>query len=268
MSQTETLLLFVLGFAVAMLLALFFGRLAWRLALRLGARRMRQQVPSTVRELQADRDRLRADYAVLSQRLGSHLENVKARMAEQMAEVTRNRNRVQSLAADVAVRDKTIGDREMLIAGRDAEIAALRDRVAALELELAEARAAASHDEGAPAIARAIASVDTLIAASLQQRIQRLAELSSEIAENQKQGAAAPDETATPLLPEDLDEKLLQVERETAELQKELARLDVARASAEAPGDDGTEAGGKPPAGDNVISLAGHVPALQKDAAK
>ncbi len=123
MSQTETLLLIVLGFALASLLALFVGRFFWAIAIRLGARRMQKQVPSTVKELQADRDRLRADYALVSQKLGSHLETVKTRMAEQMAEVTRSRNRIQSLTEDVNV--------------RDSEISLLKDRIAALEAEAA-----------------------------------------------------------------------------------------------------------------------------------
>ncbi|NJM30180.1 MAG: hypothetical protein HC855_08805 [Rhizobiales bacterium] len=66
MSQTETIMLFVLGFAFAGLVALFLGRLAWQIALRLGARRMQRQVPTTVAELQAERDRLRAEYAMMS----------------------------------------------------------------------------------------------------------------------------------------------------------------------------------------------------------
>ena len=105
MSQTETILLVVLGFALASLVALFIGRIAWRMASRLGARRMQRQVPGTLKDLQADRDRLRADYALLSQKLGGHLETVKARMAEQMAEVARSRNRILSLSEDVAARD-------------------------------------------------------------------------------------------------------------------------------------------------------------------
>ena len=83
MSQTETLMLVVLGFALAALIALFIGRFAWHLALRLGAKRMQRQVPSTVTELQSERDRLRAEYAMLSRKLGLRLSDIKMRMAEQ-----------------------------------------------------------------------------------------------------------------------------------------------------------------------------------------
>ena len=68
MSQTETILLILLGFSLGALIALFFGRFIWNLGLRFGARRMRKQVPSTVAGLQTERDQLRAEFAMLSQR--------------------------------------------------------------------------------------------------------------------------------------------------------------------------------------------------------
>jgi septal ring factor EnvC (AmiA/AmiB activator) len=126
MSQTETIMLFVLGFAFAGLVALFLGRLAWQIALRLGARRMQRQVPTTVAELQAERDRLRAEYAMMSRKLELRLDDVKMRMAEQLAEVSRNRNRIETLMAEVKKREETIAE-------RDGEISGLNNKIAALE---------------------------------------------------------------------------------------------------------------------------------------
>ncbi len=131
MSQTETLLLVVLGFSLAALIFLFVGRFLWSLALRLGSRRMQRQVPSTVAELHGERDRLRAEYAKISQKLGSRLDGVKMQMAEQMAEVTRNRNRVDSMVMELNARDQTI-------AARDQTIVELNARIATLEAEAAE----------------------------------------------------------------------------------------------------------------------------------
>ena len=127
MSQTETVLLVVLGFAIASLLALFIGRFAWNTALRIGAKRMQRQVPSTVAELQSERDRLRAEYAMLSQRLGNRLEGIKAKMAEQMAEVTRHRNRLEVLRADLAT--------------SESEIITWKDRATTLEQEIEQRKA-------------------------------------------------------------------------------------------------------------------------------
>ena len=277
MSQTETLLLVVLGFALASLVALFIGRFTWHLALRIGARRMQRQVPATVKDLQTERDRLRADYALLSQKLSARLDTVKARMAEQMAEVSRTRNRIESLTIDLNTRDATI-------AGRDMEIVSLKDRIAALEAGLAEAtdnvtartaeisrlqteaedrgnRIAALEaglaeasdnvtartveisrlqseieDRGTrmAALEAGIAAADIAMPPAveggagsdgLQHSIENLTQLSQQIAESRNRPETAQNGATSAA---ELDRKLVQAEQETAELQKELARLDEA----------------------------------------
>ena len=128
MSQTETILLIVLGFSLASLIALFMGRMIWTAALRVGARRMQRQVPSSLVGLQTERDRLRAEYAMLAQRLGARLEEAKIRLAEQTAEVSRHRNRIHAIETGEA--------------GRTEEIRRLSARVKSLEAELAGSKAA------------------------------------------------------------------------------------------------------------------------------
>ena len=133
MSQSETLMLIILGIAIATFLALILGRLAWKLALRIGARRVQRNVPVTVVDLQNDRDRLRAEQAILSRKIEVRLDEMKLRMAEQAAEVTRNRNRVEVLM-------QQISDQDAVISSRDAEIARLSSLVSGLERELANTR--------------------------------------------------------------------------------------------------------------------------------
>lgn len=133
MFQTETLLLVVLGFSVATLIALFVGRLLWSMAIRIGSRRMQRQIPSTTGELHTERDRLRAEYALLSQKLGSRLESSRMKMAEQMAEVTRTRNRIETLVAE-------LNEKDSIHASREQEVLGLRARVADQETAAAEAQ--------------------------------------------------------------------------------------------------------------------------------
>ena len=116
MSQTETLMLVALGFALALLLALLFGRAFWNVAVALGARRNAKLIPLQMLELQADRDRLRAEHAMMSRKLELRLEDIKARMTEQMAEVSRNRNRVQSLIQQLDEREAQLKTREQEVA--------------------------------------------------------------------------------------------------------------------------------------------------------
>jgi chromosome segregation ATPase len=129
MSQVETIMLVALGFAVAALIALFLGRFAWVFALRLGKKRMQRAAPSTIAELQADRDRLRAEYAMLSRKLELRMNDLKIKLAEQMAEVSRNRNRIDHLITEVRSGDTQLTQ-------RDAELQSLRMQLAPLETEL------------------------------------------------------------------------------------------------------------------------------------
>ncbi|MDP9139004.1 MAG: hypothetical protein M3N38_12665 [Pseudomonadota bacterium] len=130
MSQIETIMLVALGFAIAALIALFLSRFFWAVALRLGNKRLLRSTPTTIAELRADRDRLRAEYAMLSRKLQLKMDNIKTKLAEQMAEVTRNRNRIDHLIVEVRTRDAMLGDRE-------AEITRLKAHVDPLEAELA-----------------------------------------------------------------------------------------------------------------------------------
>jgi hypothetical protein len=150
MSQSETLMLIALGFAIAIILVLLVGRTFWNLAVHLGARRHEKQLPRAMLELQADRDRLRAEHAMMSRKLELRLDDIKARMTEQMAEVSRNRNRVQSMLQELERRDEIIRIRDREVEALNAQlevhradlangvsaIEELRDKIAAKDLEL------------------------------------------------------------------------------------------------------------------------------------
>lgn len=289
MSQTETLLLIVLGFSLAALIALFIGRFMWSLAIRLGSRRMQRQVPATVAELHTERNQLRAEYALLSQKLGTRLEGVKAQMAEQMAEVTRTRNRIATLVTELNEKDATLTAREQDSAG-------LRTRVSGLEADAVEAQAALSalrqeldrKSNEIRELHKAIGDRDAHIATlapppevilavsdpeatedRLKRRIEDLTALSQQIAHTRDQavdGSAAAD----PLLQQQIEQAAL----ETEDLQEELARLDAAwtgqlgeletrDVAPQTPGNPPP----KPRAIANVISLANRIRSLKKDIA-
>lgn len=103
----------------------------WDWAIRLGANRSRSIVPANIVELQADRDRLRAEYAMLSRKLELRIDDLKTRNAEQTAEVSRNRNRIEALMEE-------LGKHEKEGQTQGSEIKALRDQNAHLEKELAQ----------------------------------------------------------------------------------------------------------------------------------
>jgi DNA repair exonuclease SbcCD ATPase subunit len=110
-------MLIALGVALALVVVLLIGRALWSMAMRLGAKRQAKNVPIQMLELQADRDRLRAEHAMMSRKLELRLEDIKNRMTEQMAEVSRHRNRVQTLVTDLERTTDTlkIRDREVAV---------------------------------------------------------------------------------------------------------------------------------------------------------
>ena len=138
MAQVEVIMYVALGFLAAALIALLLGRVMWSVAVSVGRRRAQRTSPTpAVAELQAERDRLRAEHAMMARRVEVRLDDLKVQMAEHMAEVSRSRNRVDRLGAEIEKRDA-------MLAERDSEIARLKDQVAALVSEL-QARTEALH---------------------------------------------------------------------------------------------------------------------------
>lgn len=287
MSQTETLLLILVGFSLAALIFLFLARALWHAGMRIGARRMRRQVPANIAELQSERDSLRGEYARLSQKLGSRLSQAKLQMAEQMAEVSRHRNRLAQTAIDLNNRDAEIERQRLHITSIEEELADRSAKLTGTEQDLNNMRNEAARTEAIVTQLRGeIAALEAVSADlpeatpaaalhgsglapddRLKQRIDYLAGLSQEIAE--QRNAASANENVT-LLDPLLQEKLEAVARETADLQQELARLDAAWAAKLGDGPDtgAATAGQRPRAVANVISLAQRIRALQKDMAR
>jgi archaellum component FlaC len=131
MAQFETIMLVALGFVVALLIGLVVVRGVWSYAVGLGKRRSERRAPSHIAELKADRDRLKAEFAMQGRRLQLRLDDLKTRMAEQMAEASRNRNRMELMAAELTRRDEEI-------ARHKSEVEALQAQAGTFERELAQ----------------------------------------------------------------------------------------------------------------------------------
>ena len=100
----QSILFFALGFLCACLLAILVAPAMWRRAVRLTRKRIEATVPLTLAEIQADKDRLRAEFAVSTRRLEINLKELRQRAAEQVVEIGRNREELKRLGAG---RDET-----------------------------------------------------------------------------------------------------------------------------------------------------------------
>ncbi|MGU9981656.1 hypothetical protein ACJ4V0_16595 [Phreatobacter sp. HK31-P] len=123
----ETAMVFVLGFVVAALLSLALMGAVWRRAVRLTTRRVESAIPMSMAEIKAEKDQVRAEYALAIRR------------TEIEAERLREAANLQTI--EIARRTETIRDLNAELDARAARIAGLEGAKASLEEALAESRA-------------------------------------------------------------------------------------------------------------------------------
>jgi DNA repair exonuclease SbcCD ATPase subunit len=124
----ENIMYFALGLLFAGLLALIVLPAVWKRAVRLTKKRIEAATPITLAEFRADKDQLRAEFALTTRRLETTIETLRARLAEQRGEYNDKR---ADFGAAQAEREKNLA----LLAELEEREAALRDRVLELERE-------------------------------------------------------------------------------------------------------------------------------------
>ncbi len=123
-------MLVALGFVLATLIALFVGRGMWALAIKASRRGEERDRPSELARVQADRDQLRAECAILSRKFELRLKDIKSRLAEQAAEISRNRNRIERLLEDIDARDVAVNRANADLEANSAQLELLEARLA------------------------------------------------------------------------------------------------------------------------------------------
>jgi chromosome segregation ATPase len=133
----EAVMYFVLGVLVAGILALAVAPAIWRRAARLTRARVEASLPMTLGEIRAEKDQLRAEFAVATRRLETTIGRLEERTTEQTIDIGRKRTEIERLAAESAGRAEAIRQLEERAAGLDVEKAKLDERVAALVGDIA-----------------------------------------------------------------------------------------------------------------------------------
>lgn len=121
MSQTESLLLVALGFAIALVLAMIFGFGIWSAANRWAHYKRKREVPTTILDMKAEREGLRAQNAMTARRLEFLMEEARAQASEKTAQVNRQRNRAIVMSKDLIAKDAEIASLRALAAELTAE---------------------------------------------------------------------------------------------------------------------------------------------------
>lgn len=96
----ENIMYFALGLLVAGLVALIIMPAVWRRAVRLTKRRIEAATPITMAEFRADKDQLRAEFALSTRRLEMNVEALRKRLAEQLGDANQKRTDLGALRAE------------------------------------------------------------------------------------------------------------------------------------------------------------------------
>lgn len=128
--MVEPIMYLAIGFLVAMLLGLMVMPLVHNRAIRLTTKRLEALNPMSMTEIQADRDQLRADFAVNVRRLETSVERYRNTTSQQLAEIGRKSDAVNRLKQAMIEKDG-------IIAALQAHHHALEQRLLATEEEFA-----------------------------------------------------------------------------------------------------------------------------------
>jgi len=125
----EPIMIFGIGFLVASLCGLVLVPLIHNRAVRLTKKRLEAAAPLSMAELQADKDHLRAEFAMSTRRLELLIEQLKAEGAGQLAELGKKADAINLFKIELA-------EQASQIAELQADQAKLEDRLNAVSIEL------------------------------------------------------------------------------------------------------------------------------------
>ena len=143
----QTALFFVLGFLSAAFIALLVAPAIWRRAVALTRKRVEASVPLSLDEIQADKDRMRAEFAMSTRRLEMSVKQFREKATQQIVEINRNREDLKRIVDERDAKDAAVAELEARAAElrtelkeREKDLQRTSERLAAQE-RLAEERA-------------------------------------------------------------------------------------------------------------------------------
>src|SRR5579862_6013288 len=136
--MVEPIMYFGIGFLVAALIGLVVIPLVHGRAVRLTMRRLEAATPLSMAEIQADKDQLRAEFAMSTRRLEMSVDQLKTRSTSQFAELGKKGDAINRLKIE-------LGEKTATIFSLEARDKSLRDQLRATEEEVV-VKTSAMHD--------------------------------------------------------------------------------------------------------------------------
>jgi hypothetical protein len=133
----QSAMLVALGFLAASLIGLLSLSAFWSRAVRLTTTRIKQSMPVSEAEIKADRDKLRAEYAIKVHKLETQLEQAKLASARQLIEINRRDASISTLETDLMQLKVDVEENQNARRVLEQTVA---DRLPKVEARLAEAK--------------------------------------------------------------------------------------------------------------------------------
>src|SRR6516164_7602018 len=122
----DSIMYFGIGFLVAALLGLLFVPLVHNRAVRLTMKRLEASTPLSIAEIRADKDQLRAEFAMTTRRLEVRIEKLQTQTTTQLAEVGKTTDAINQFKKELA-------ETKVTILALEARTKTLRDQLRASE---------------------------------------------------------------------------------------------------------------------------------------
>ena len=104
----EPIMYLAIGFLLSMLFGLMIVPLVHNRAVRLTTRRLEAATPLSMAEIQADKDQLRAEFAMSARRLEMNVDQLKNKTASQLAELGKKSDAINRLKLELGEKNATI----------------------------------------------------------------------------------------------------------------------------------------------------------------
>ena len=128
--MVEPIMYLAIGFLVSMLFGLMIMPLVHNRAVRLTTRRLEAATPLSMAEIQADKDQLRAEFAMSARRLEMSVDQLKNKTTSQLAELGKKSDAINRMRVE-------LGEKNAAIESLEAREAAVKERLAATETDFA-----------------------------------------------------------------------------------------------------------------------------------
>jgi chromosome segregation ATPase len=126
----EPIMYLAIGFLVSMLFGLMIVPLVHNRAVRLTTRRLEAATPLSMAEIQADKDQLRAEFAMSARRLEMNVEQLKNKTTSQLAELGKKSDAINRMKIE-------LGEKNAAIFSLEAREKAVKEQLRATEEEFA-----------------------------------------------------------------------------------------------------------------------------------